>query len=127
MLTVVAGYLVAVVALSLLTFVCYGWDKSCAVRGARRVPESTLHLLSLLGGWPGALVGQQHFRHKTRKWSFQSAFWLTVVMHCGGVGAVVVTGDPASLPGILWPKIAPQPAADEGPIITPLPRRAKAS
>jgi uncharacterized membrane protein YsdA (DUF1294 family) len=43
------------------------------------VPERTLHLLALLGGWPGAILGQRHFRHKTRKVSFLFAFWAVVV------------------------------------------------
>ncbi|MFP5341147.1 MAG: DUF1294 domain-containing protein, partial [Gammaproteobacteria bacterium] len=35
----------------------------------------------LAGGWPGALVAQQVFRHKTRKLSYQLTFWLIVVLH----------------------------------------------
>ncbi|WP_147463771.1 DUF1294 domain-containing protein, partial [Pseudomonas amygdali] len=34
-----------------------------------------------LGGWPGALLAQQVFRHKTRKVSFQIVFWLIVLAH----------------------------------------------
>jgi uncharacterized membrane protein YsdA (DUF1294 family) len=52
----------------------------------RRTPESTLHLLSVLGGWPGALVAQQMFRHKSRKLEFQIVFWLTVLLNCGVLG-----------------------------------------
>ncbi|SDC14046.1 Uncharacterized membrane protein YsdA, DUF1294 family [Sanguibacter gelidistatuariae] len=66
-------------AMSLLTFVVYAKDKAAA-RGRRwRTPESTLHLLSLLGGWPGALLAQQVLRHKTIKVSFRAVFWCTVV------------------------------------------------
>lgn len=64
-----------------ITFVTYGVDKRAAQRGARRVPESTLHLLALTGGWPGALAAQQMFRHKTRKQPFRVVFWLTVVVN----------------------------------------------
>jgi len=74
-LALLAGYLV----LSAVLFGLYGWDKSAARRGARRTPEATLQLLALLGGWPGALVGQRLFRHKTRKRSFQVVFWCAVV------------------------------------------------
>ena len=72
-------YLVA----SLLTFIMYAADKSAARKGASRTPENTLHLLSLAGGWPGALVAQQQFRHKTKKRSFRSVFRLTVLVNCG--------------------------------------------
>jgi uncharacterized membrane protein YsdA (DUF1294 family) len=68
--------------LSVVSFVAYGWDKHAAVSGGWRTPERTLHLLSLAGGWPGALVAQTVFRHKTRKRSFQIAFWFTVVANC---------------------------------------------
>ena len=38
-----------------------------------------LHMLEALGGWPGALVGQRWFRHKTRKARFQGVFWAIVL------------------------------------------------
>lgn len=43
---------------SAVTFAAYRFDKSAARAGRRRTPESTLHTLALLGGWPGALVAQ---------------------------------------------------------------------
>ncbi len=64
---------------SVLTFIVYWADKSAAVAGERRVPESTLHLLGLLGGWPGAIIAQQLLRHKSNKAAFRSAFWASVV------------------------------------------------
>lgn len=59
----------------------YGKDKRAAQRGQRRTPEASLHLLSLLGGWPGALIAQAQFRHKTAKASFQAVFWVCVVFN----------------------------------------------
>lgn len=66
---------------SLLAFLLYLHDKRSALRGGWRTPESRLHLVELLGGWPGALIAQQWLRHKTRKWSFQLVFWLIVIAH----------------------------------------------
>jgi uncharacterized membrane protein YsdA (DUF1294 family)/cold shock CspA family protein len=61
----------------------YMFDKEAARKtGQRRRPERTLHLLSLLGGWPGALLAQRMFRHKSSKQSFQDTYWATVVFHC---------------------------------------------
>ncbi|WP_421850400.1 DUF1294 domain-containing protein [Marinomonas sp.] len=74
------------VSLSLITFCFYGVDKSAAKRGKQRIRESTLHLLSLFGGWFGALLGQKVFRHKTKKLPFLLVFWLTVIVN------IVVTG-----------------------------------
>ena len=71
--------------LSAVAFLIYGLDKSAAEQGARRVPESTLHSIALLGGWPGALVARHVFRHKTRKQPFRTIFWVTGVPHCLGL------------------------------------------
>ena len=68
-------------AASVVAFAAYAFDKSAARRGAPRVSERTLLVLGLVGGWPGALVAQQAFRHKTRKRSFRRAFWTTVVLN----------------------------------------------
>lgn len=69
---------------SVVTLVVYGVDKRAAQRGSRRVPEGMLHAMALLGGWPGALVAQRLFHHKTLKTSFQLVFWLTTALNCGG-------------------------------------------
>jgi uncharacterized membrane protein YsdA (DUF1294 family)/cold shock CspA family protein len=68
--------------LSACAFAAYAVDKSAARAGRRRTPESSLHLLGLLGGWPGALVAQLLFRHKSKKPSFRRTFWMTVVLNC---------------------------------------------
>jgi uncharacterized membrane protein YsdA (DUF1294 family) len=64
-----------------MTFCLYGLDKSAARRDQRRIKESTLHLLSLFGGWPGAMLGQKVFRHKTKKLSFRVTFWITLMIN----------------------------------------------
>ena len=68
---------------SLLTFVVYAFDKLAAKDGAWRTPEKTLHWLSVIGGWPGALIAQQSLRHKSKKQSFRLGFWVTVVVNLG--------------------------------------------
>ncbi len=55
---------------SLIAFVAHGRDKRAARLGRRRTPERTLHLLELIGGWPGALLAMMIFHHKTRKASY---------------------------------------------------------
>lgn len=73
--------LLAYAAASLISFGQYWHDKSRALHGGRRIPENSLHLVELLGGWPGALLAQQIFRHKTRKGSYQLLFWTIVAAH----------------------------------------------
>ncbi|KAA0975991.1 DUF1294 domain-containing protein [Pseudomonas sp. ANT_J28] len=66
---------------SLLAFLLYWSDKRKARADHWRTPENVLHALELAGGWPGALLAQQLFRHKTRKVSFQLLFWMIVLLH----------------------------------------------
>lgn len=66
---------------SLVSLLLYWQDKQQARTQAWRTPEKVLHASELCGGWPGALVAQQVFRHKTRKLSYQATFWCIVVMH----------------------------------------------
>jgi len=66
---------------SLITFFVYAVDKSAAQKGAWRTSENTLHILSLVGGWPGALIAQQKLRHKSKKQSFRFVFWITALLN----------------------------------------------
>ncbi|WP_277963104.1 DUF1294 domain-containing protein [Pseudomonas sp. RIT-To-2] len=75
--------LLVYLGLSLVAAGLYWRDKHQARTDGRRTPEKVLHLVELLGGWPGALVAQQVFRHKTRKVSYQVVFWLIVLVHQG--------------------------------------------
>ena len=71
-------YLVA----SAVSFLLYKRDKSAAEKGRWRTKENTLHVFSLIGGWPGAFLAQKLLRHKSRKESFRNLFWATVVINC---------------------------------------------
>ena len=64
---------------SALCFAFYAIDKSAARAGRGRISESMLLSLGFVGGWPGAIVAQQLFRHKTAKRAFRIRFWLSVV------------------------------------------------
>ncbi len=77
-------------AMSCIAFALYGMDKSAARRGAWRTPELTLHVVSLFGGWPGALLAQSVFRHKTRKRPFRVVFWGTVALNCAALAWVLL-------------------------------------
>ena len=80
--TILALYMVA----SLLTFVAYALDKSAAQNNRWRTQESTLHLFGIVGGWPGALLAQNFLRHKSKKQTFQTVFWATVMINCLALG-----------------------------------------
>ena len=76
--------------MSLVTFIAYAYDKSSARNRRWRTQESTLHFMSLLGGWPGALIAQRLFRHKSAKMEFLVIFWLSVLVNCAALGWFVL-------------------------------------
>ncbi|WP_309716131.1 DUF1294 domain-containing protein [Armatimonas sp.] len=74
------------ILLSSILFTEYQHDKKAAQASRWRTAENRLHLLSLLGGWPGALVAQQGLRHKSRKTAFLVPFWITVILNIAALG-----------------------------------------
>lgn len=81
-----AGVAAIYAGASLAAFAAYAIDKSAAKAGRRRTPESRLHLLALIGGWPGALAGQRLLRHKSAKPAFLRLFWLSALANCAALG-----------------------------------------
>lgn len=70
---------------SILSFIMYAKDKKAAEWGKWRTPESTLHLLAIIGGWPGAKIAQSFLRHKSKKMPFRVTYWVTVCINCGAL------------------------------------------
>lgn len=77
---------------SLVALFAYGLDKRRAQLHAYRIPEGTLHALGIVGGWPGGLIAQRWFRHKTQKVSFQIQFYVTVAIHVALATAYIIFG-----------------------------------
>ncbi|MEQ9410861.1 MAG: DUF1294 domain-containing protein [Fuerstiella sp.] len=76
-------YFVSVTLFSPLALAAFAWDKWKAERDGRRISEKALHFLAFLGGWPGAVIGQQWFRHKTLKPVFRTILFVIVALHLG--------------------------------------------
>ena len=70
---------------STVTYFAYAIDKSAAQAGRWRISETSLQLLALAGGWPGAIVAQQILRHKSKKGTFRIVFWTAVLLNCAGL------------------------------------------
>ena len=87
---VLAGKLPALVlglylCASVVAILIYAKDKAAAQNNRWRTPEGTLLTLGLIGGWPGALIAQRVLHHKSRKLSFQIAFWASVIANLGAL------------------------------------------
>lgn len=67
-------------AVNVVAFAYYGYDKMRAKAARTRVPEMVLHGIALAGGTLGAYVGMRVFRHKTIKGSFRILFWVIAVL-----------------------------------------------
>lgn len=78
-------------SLNALTFIFYALDKYKAKHDKRRIKESTLHCLSLFGGWPLAVLAQEFLKHKTKKKTFRIAFWLTVLINITVLSGLYLT------------------------------------
>jgi uncharacterized membrane protein YsdA (DUF1294 family)/cold shock CspA family protein len=90
-------------AASVVAFLAYALDKSAAKNDQWRMKESTLHLIGLAGGWPGALAAQRLFRHKSSKPSFQLVSRATVVLNCGALAWLLTAPGTEMLQALLGP------------------------
>ena len=93
-LMLICGIGLYLIIANLLTCLAFAIDKRRAVRGEWRIPETTLLLLAMLGGGPGAKLAQWRFRHKTRKQPFRTHLNLAALL-LPMVFLVLVAGDMA--------------------------------
>ena len=84
-----------------ITFGAYAIDKSAARLRQRRVAETSLILLGMLGGWPGAILAQQLLRHKTAKASFRAVFWVSVLINVVAFVAINAPGVAQAIADVL--------------------------
>lgn len=75
----------AAAVINALTYALYAQDKSSARQRRWRTPEATLHLMSLLGGWPAAFLAQRQLRHKNRKSGFQIIYVASALLNIAGL------------------------------------------
>ena len=66
----VKNIIIYLVIINLLGFYMMWSDKRKAKKGAWRIPEQTLFVVTALGGGIGTISGMYIFRHKTKKLKF---------------------------------------------------------
>ena len=77
----ISALLLIIGGMSFVLFAMMGIDKALAKRGAWRIPEKTLFLLSVLGGALGSIIGMYFFRHKTKHASFKLGMPLLLIVN----------------------------------------------
>jgi uncharacterized membrane protein YsdA (DUF1294 family) len=80
-------YAVWVAAFSAATVLIYGLDKGCSIFGGIRAPERLLHLLAVMGGFPGGWLGMLVFRHKSNFHKHPN-IWAVLLLSTLGHGAL---------------------------------------
>jgi len=73
---IILSYLLIINLLSGILFV---YDKHTAIKNHRRVPESTLHVLELLGGVFANMVLMYSIHHKNRKFRYYGVTWVVMM------------------------------------------------
>ncbi|MDO4643596.1 MAG: cold shock and DUF1294 domain-containing protein [Cardiobacteriaceae bacterium] len=68
---------------SIAAVALYSYDKRAAEDGKQRIPNTTLHLISLVGGWPGVLIARPLLRHKLNQKRFRAFFWASILANFG--------------------------------------------
>ena len=81
---------IALGVMSLITFFLYGIDKSKAKRGAWRIPEKTLLMLSFFGGALGGSLAMSLLRHKTKHWYFVAINAVGLLWQIGAIVALAI-------------------------------------
>ena len=72
--------LIYFICINLIGFFVMWLDKRKAKKGAWRVPEKTLFIITGLGGGIGTIAGMYVFRHKTQKIQFVVGFPLITIL-----------------------------------------------
>lgn len=63
-----------------ISFIVIFIDKQRAIKRQWRIKESTLFLLSFMGGSIGTLLGMYNFRHKTKHFKFTLGIPLIIII-----------------------------------------------
>ena len=88
---VLAGFVGAwLIATNSAAFALFGLDKAKARAGSRRIAESDLLSIAMVGGTIGAFVGRRHFRHKTRKQPFSGQLQTIAILQFAALGGLAV-------------------------------------
>ena len=78
--TVICVAAVVLIVMNIASYALMGYDKQCARKRKRRVPERRLFLVTACFGGLGGVLGMTMFHHKTRHWYFKVFFPMLLVI-----------------------------------------------
>ena len=76
--------------INLISFVLFFEDKQKSKKDKWRIKESTLHLVSFMGGTPGSIVAMILFHHKTKKPKFVLITIITLLFNVFLVYEIII-------------------------------------
>lgn len=76
----VKNIIIYLVIINIVGFLIMLIDKRKAERGAWRIPEKTIFIVTALGGGIGTIAGMYTFRHKTKKAVFTVGLPVIVIL-----------------------------------------------
>lgn len=82
--------LLYVLAINIVTYLLYVYDKKAAIHHQWRIKETILHVVMFIGGTIGAIIGQKQLRHKTQKRSFRRRFYLLIALQLILLGLLII-------------------------------------
>lgn len=83
-------FIIYVLAVNLVNFCLFAWDKRCAQKGARRIKERDLFMWAIIGGSIGGFLGMRVFHHKTLHPKFKYGFPAIIMIQVIALYAVYV-------------------------------------
>lgn len=73
-------FIIYLIVINIIGFLAMFIDKQKAKKGAWRIPENTLFIITAIGGGIGTIAGMHIFRHKTKKPLFRFGFPFLLIM-----------------------------------------------
>lgn len=77
--------IIYLIAINIIGFAIMFIDKRKAKKGAWRIPEKTIFIITALGGGIGTIAGMYTFRHKTQKLNFTIGLPFILILEILGV------------------------------------------
>jgi len=72
-------FIIYLIIINIASGILFSYDKHAARINHRRVPESTLHILEMLGGVFANMVLMYSIHHKNRKFRYYGVTWVVMM------------------------------------------------